>query len=185
MDMKKYFILVSFFAALFVASCSPYTDEEPGGTAVQDLCGTWTVTIEASIGEYQGTKDLGAMTKTELDAVDDWADLHGVGKTAIRTYNTANNDKDSIWFDDSQFWGEKFKIGCNYSNLTFQADSVPAISGSGCEATMRYGQVLKGAATTPRGQKADSIIVYLFYNDGYDFTYKFSGYRYTGFTDDL
>lgn len=185
MDMKKFFILVSFFAALFVASCSPYTDEEPGGTAVQDLCGTWTITVEASVGENAGTKDLGAMTKTELDAVDDWADLHNAGVIALRTYNTANNDKDSLWFHDAYFWGEKFKIGCNYSNLTFQADSVPAISGSGCEATLRYGQVLKGAATTPRGQKADSIIVYVFYNDGYDFTYKFSGYRYTGFSADL
>lgn len=182
--MKRYFIF-SFLAALFVASCSPYTDEEPGGVAVQDLCGTWTVTIEASYGEYKGQKDLTAMGKTELDAVDDWVDLHGVGKTVIRTYNTAANDKDSLWFDDSKFWGEKFKIGCNYSNLTFDADAVESITGSGCEATMRYGQVLKGAATTPRGYKADSIIVYVFYNDGYDFTYKFSGHRYTGFSDDM
>lgn len=183
--MKKYISLFTFVAALFVASCSPYTDEEPGGVAVQDLCGTWTVTIEASFGEYQGTKDLGAMGKTELDAVDDWFDRHNVGKTAIRTYNTAANDKDSLWFDDENFWGEKFKIGCNYSNLTFQADSIESITGSGCEATLRYGQVIKGAATTPRGQKADSIIVYVFYNDGYDLTYKFSGYRYTGFNDDM
>ena len=183
--MKKYISLFSFVAALFVASCSPYTDEEPGGVAVQDLCGTWTVTIEASLGEYNGTKDLGAMGKTELDAVDDRVDLNDVGKTAVRTYNTAANDKDSIWFDDENFWAEKFKIGCNYSNLTFQADSVPSITGSGCEATLRYGQVIKGAATTPRGQKADSIIVYVFYNDGYDLTYKFSGFRYTGFNDDM
>ena len=183
--MKKYILLASFFTALFAVSCSPYTDEEPGGVAVQDLCGTWTVTIEGSFGEYKGQKDLGAMGKAELDAVDDWADLHGVGKTVIRTYNTANNDKDLIWFDDDNFWGEKFKIGCNYGNLTFESDSVEAESGSGCVAVMRYGQVLKGAATTPRGSKADSIIVYVFYNDGYDFTYKFSGHRYTGFSDDM
>jgi len=183
--MKKYISLFTFVAALFVASCSPYTDEEPGGVAIQDLCGTWTVTVEASAGEYGGTKDLGAMGKAELDAVDDWADLHGVGKTAIRTYNTAANDLDSIWFDDENFWGEKFKINCNYSNLSFQADSIESITGSGCQATMRYGQVIKDAATTPRGEKADSIIVYVFYNDGYDLTYKFSGYRYTGFQADL
>ena len=183
--MKKYILLGAFITSLFIGSCSPYTDEEPGGTAVQDLCGTWTITVEGSYGERQGTKDLGAMTKAELDAVDDWYDRHGVGVLALRTYNTANNDKDSIWFDDAYFWGEKFKIGCNYGNLTFQADSVPSISGSGCEVTLRYGQVLKGAATTPRGQKADSIIVYVYYNDGFDCTYKFSGFRYTGFSDDL
>lgn len=182
--MKKYISLLSFVVALFAVSCSPYTDEEPGGVAVQDLCGTWTVTVEASVAEYYGEVDLGLKNKSELDAVDDWVDLYGVGKTALRTYNTAANDKDSLWFDDSKFWQEKFKIGCNYSNLTFEADSVDAVSGDGCQVVIRYGQVLKGAATTPRGVKADSIIAYVFYNDG-GLTFKFSGYRYTGFKDDL
>ncbi|MBR6857681.1 MAG: hypothetical protein IKM90_09625 [Bacteroidaceae bacterium] len=182
--MKRYFIF-SLFAALSVWACSPYTDLEPGGTAVQDLCGTWTVTRGVSAAEAAGTVDLGLKTKAELDAVDDWADLHNVGTGKyLRTYNTANDDKDSLWFDDG-FWQEKFKIGCNYGNLTFSSDTVESITGSGCHAVLRYGQVLKGAATTPRGQKADSIIVYVYYDDGYGFTYKFSGYRYTGFSDDL
>lgn len=183
--MKKYIALFSFVAALFAVSCSPYTDEEPGGVAVQDLCGTWTVTIEASMDEYLGEVDLTLKNQEELAAYDGWADLYGVGKTVIRTYNTADNDKDKIWFDDANFWGEKFKIGCNYSNLSFESDSVDAESGSGCQAVFRYGRVLKGAATTPRGVKADSIIVYVFYNDGDDLTLKFSGYRYTGFSDDM
>lgn len=184
--MKKYISLLSFVAALFVGSCSPYTDEEPGGVAIQDLCGTWTVSVDASVGEFTGKKKLGVMGKTELDAVDDWADLYGLGKVDLRTYNTANNDKDSLWFDDEGFWGEKFKIGCNYGNLTFDGDSVESVSGSGCVAVIRYGQVLKGAATTPRGVKADSIIAYVFYNDDqYGLTYKISGYRYTGYSADL
>lgn len=182
--MKKYIALFSFVAALMVTGCSVYTDEEPGGVATQDLCGTWVITVEASLGENSGTVDLSAADKAALDATDDWVDLHGVGKTFLRTYNTAANDADSIWFDDDNFWGEKFKISCNSSKLSFVADSVPSITGSGCEATIRYGQVLKGAATTPRGQKADSIIAYVFYNDGYDLTYKFSGFRYTGFAED-
>lgn len=183
--MKKYYIGILSVAALLMGSCSPYTDEEPGGVAVQDLCGTWTVTIEASVSEYQGSVDLGLKNKSELDAVSDWADLHGVEKTYLRTYNTANNDNDSLWFDDDAFWGEKFKIPVNYSTLTFSADSIESATGSGCKAVIRYGQVLKGAATTPRGVKADSIIAYVFYNDGYDLTYKFSGYRYTGYSADL
>ena len=73
----------------------------------------------------------------------------------------------------------------NDGKLTFSADSVEAISGDGCAAVIRYGQVIKGAATTPRGQKADSIIAYVFYNDGYDLTYKFSGFRYTGYSADM
>ncbi|MBO7416468.1 MAG: hypothetical protein J6U22_07815 [Bacteroidaceae bacterium] len=186
--MKKYIVLFSFVAALFVGACSPYTDEEPGGTAIQDLCGTWVLTPFASVNEYLGKLDLSKMKKEELDAVDDWDDLYGKGKVVMRTYNTANNDKDSLWFEDSSFWNEKFKIGCNYDELTFgsEKDSVDAVSGSGCKALIRYGQVLKGAATTPRGQKADSIVVYVFYNDNpYGFTFKFSGYRYTGFDADL
>lgn len=183
--MKKYILLGAFIASLFIGSCSPYTDEEPGGVAVQDLCGTWVVTVTAVYDEYKGVVDLGVMDKAQLDAVTDWMDLHGAGTIALRTYNTANNDKDSLWFDDAYFWGEKFKIGCDYGKLTFSADSVEAISGDGCAAVIRYGQVIKGAATTPRGQKADSIIAYVFYNDGYDLTYKFSGFRYTGYSADM
>ena len=52
--MKRYFIF-SLFAALSVWACSPYTDLEPGGTAVQDLCGTWTVTRGVSVAEANGT----------------------------------------------------------------------------------------------------------------------------------
>ena len=192
--MKKYIALVSFVAALFIGSCSPYTDEEPGGVAVQDMCGTWTVTIEASYAEYLYNRvdpekypkvNLQSMSKAELDAIEDWVDVHGVGKTALRTYNTANNDPDSLWFDDDNLWGEKFKIGIDYKNLTFGTEGTDALSGSGCNAVIRYGQILKGAATTPRGVKADSIIAYVFYNDGIGLTYKFSGYRYTGYSADM
>ncbi len=183
--MKKYIALFSFFAALAVASCSPYTDEEAGGVATQDLCGTWVISIEGSYDEYLGDIDLGSFDKAGLDAYDAWEDLYGVGKSYLRMYNTAADDADSIWFDDDYFWGEKFKVSCDSKKLTFQADAAPSYSGSGCEATIRYGQVLKGAATTPRGQQADSIIAYVFYNDGDGITLKFSGFRYTGFAQDV
>ena len=110
--MKKYILLGAFVASLFIGSCSPYTDEEPGGVAVQDLCGTWVMTPMGSIGEYywkvKGDStfvdtDLTLLNKAGLDAVDDWYDLHGIGTTVFRTYNTANNDKDSLWFDDDNF----------------------------------------------------------------------------------
>ena len=191
--MKKYIALVSFAAALFIGSCSPYTDEEPGGVAVQDMCGTWTVTIECSYGEYLYLKygpdnyskvDLQSMDKAGLEKVEDWVDYYG-GTTALRTYNTAADDKDSLWFDDSNFWQEKFKIGIDYKNLTFGTEGTDAESGSGCNAKIRFGQILKGAATTPRGVKADSIIAYVYYNDGMGLTFKFSGYRYTGYSADM
>lgn len=48
------------------------------------------------------------------------------------------------------------------------------------------GKVLKGAATTPSGHPADSIVFYIrFYDDSYGFTYtKVSGFRRTGFGAD-
>ena len=73
--MKKYIALLSFVAALFVGSCSPYTDEEPGGVAVQDLCGTWIVDAYVSLNEYLGVVSLDTLTKEQMEWLDEWANL--------------------------------------------------------------------------------------------------------------
>lgn len=178
--MKRHFIF-SFFAALSVWACSPYTDLEPGGTAVQDLCGTWVVDVYVSLGEYMGAVDLDLRDKQGLDTVSDWANwIDGTG--IIRTYNTANNDKDSLWFHDITVANKQFKVGAAYDKLTFSSDTVLS-SDAALKAVLRYGQVMKGAATTRRGQQADSIITYIKYSNR-PYTFKFSGYRYTGFADD-
>jgi hypothetical protein len=179
--MKKYIALLSFVAALFVGSCSPYTDEEPGGVEVQDLCGTWIVDLYVSLNEYYGVVDLDTLTKEELDELDDWANWFD-GTSIVRTYNTANNDKDSLWFHDLSLVGKQFKVGANYGQLTFASDTVSSSDGA-LDAVVRYGAVFKGAATTRRGQKADSIITYVKYSNR-PLTFMYTGYRYTGFADD-
>lgn len=180
--MKKYIVLFSFFAALAITGCSPYTDEEPGGVVTQELCGTWVITAEVSLDEYLGNVDLSDLDNAALDAVNDWEDYYGE-KVFLRTYNTAANESDSLWFDDGYTTGQKFKIGCKLSDLTFAANEVEDVEGNGTWANIRYGKVLKGAATTPRGQQADSIIAYV-YLDSKGLTFKYSGFRYTGFAQD-
>ena len=179
--MKKYIALLSFVAALFVGSCSPYTDEEPGGVAVQDLCGTWIVDAYVSLNEYLGVVSLDTLTKEQMDGLDDWANWFD-GTTVIRTYNTANNDKDSLWFHDLGLVGKQFKVGANYGQLTFSSDTVSSSDGA-VKAIVKYGAVFKDAATTRRGQKAESIITYVKYSNK-AYTFMYTGYRYTGFADD-
>lgn len=71
-----------------------------------------------------------------------------------------------------------------------------------CNITITDGKILKGAATTPSGMPADSIVFYVEFDDDYtqldeesdevEYTptafgfknYRISGYRYTGFTND-
>ncbi len=199
--MKKYILilmLVFSFSFSFV-SCDVETDEEPGGTSVEDIAGQWTVTFEQSIDEYNylfgySTEDPDLLSKTvsELDGLE-WGDLYGAGKVSVYSYNTAENTDDVMWFsdyaassDDASFWQYKVKVDVNYEASTFSCASTPNTSYDGCDVTVIGGEILKDAATTPRGAAADSIIAYvMFSDDGYGFTYmKMSGYRYTGFDED-
>lgn len=176
--MKKYIVFFAFFAALFAVSCSPYTDEEAGGTAVQDLSGTWTVIAYYSALEADGAGDLSNASKAELDAAE-WVPYYN---TYQRTYNTAANLSTEMWFEDN-FWGDMYKVDTDCSKLSFSCEDVE--TEAGINVTARYGQVLKGAATTYSGRQADSIVVYINYSDDPGFTYKIAGFRYTGYTEDL
>ncbi len=199
--MKKYIlILISVMAVSFsFVSCEVETDEEPGGTSVEEMAGQWTVTFEQSVDEYDyifgNTTDdpaLTSKTAEELDALE-WDDIYGTGKVSVFTYNTAANTDDVMWFSDyaasssdATFWQYKLKVDVDYDAKTFSCASTANTSYEGCDVTVLGGKVLEGAATTPRGAVADSIIAYvMFSDDSYGFTYmKMSGYRYTGFDED-
>lgn len=196
--MKKY-ILMMLLAGLFgLVSCEVETDEQPGGTNVEKMAGHWTVTFEQSVDEYHyifygaANPDLDSKTAAELDALD-WADLYQVGKVSVYTYNTADNSATEMWFSDYpakvgdySFWKFKLKVDLDYKNKTFSVATTENTSYSPCDITVIGGKVLEGAATTPRGAVADSIVAYVkFSDDSYGFTYmKMSGYRYTGFDED-
>lgn len=187
--MKKYISM--FFIALSVSltSCETETDEEPGGTAVEKMAGTWTVTFEQSVDEYNAifngdsNPNLESMNAEEL-AQQEWADVYGTGKVSIMTSNTAANIPTEMWFIDNEFWGTQIKCSVDYDKRTFECDSQTAYEG--CVVDIIGGKILEGAATTPRGVPADSIIAFIKYSDdsnGFTFM-KVSGYRYTGYAAD-
>lgn len=187
--MKKY-ILMSFIAlATAFTSCDVETNEEPGGTAVEKMAGTWTVTFEQSVDEYNhlfgNAADPGLDSKSpaELDQIE-WADIYGQGKVSIMTSNTAANITTEMWLIDKNFWETQVRCSVNYGERTFESRNQTPYEG--CTMDVIGGKVLEGAATTPRGVAADSIIAYVKYSDDqYGFTYmKMSGYRYTGHAED-
>jgi hypothetical protein len=198
--MKKYILIlfsVLLMSSAFVA-CDVETDEVAESTNVVKMAGHWTVTFEQSVDEYYylfgGEEDpvLDSKTANELDALE-WADIYGSGKVSVFTYNTAANTADEMWFSDyaasssdASFWDYKLKVDVNYETGTFSCETTPNTSYEGCDITIVGGKILEGAATTPRGAAADSIVAYVkFSDDSNGFTFmKMAGYRYTGFDAD-
>lgn len=195
--MRKYIAYVAAAVAVMFTACDVQTDEEPGGTAVEKMAGTWIVTFEQSLDEYyyaygytEEDPALTEMAVEELDSVD-WVDLFGTGKVTMMTFNTSANVNTEMWFYDTDFWDAKVRCDVNYSGRTFSCEDVEAYEYAygDCVVNIKGGQVLEGAATTVRGVAADSIIAYVYYSDFADYygmTYmKVSGFRYTGYTEDM
>ncbi len=167
--MKKYiYLFVVVLFAISFQSCEKY---EPGGTAVQDMAGDWWVTYE-----YESSPGV-------------WEDAGLGGPVTLTTYNTAANKSTEMWInDEGHFWTFKCVVAVDYSAKTFAtSDSVSTHSASYPDekALFSNGKILKGAATTPSGTAADSIVFYVEFNDDSAPTvYKVSGFRKTGFYED-
>ena len=108
------------------------------------------------------------------------------------------NAKDSIWVSDTpehNLLGFQVKVPCNLEKLTFGSDNEEVnIYGPsdyiGQMAIIKNGKILKGAAKTPSGMPADSIIfevkfpedaIAAYYSCDH---YLASGFRYTGLAAD-
>ncbi|MFR9523391.1 MAG: lipid-binding protein [Rikenellaceae bacterium] len=190
--MKKYIVLMAA-ALVSLTSCSVYTDVEAGGTAVEDMAGTWTVTISQCVDEYYAMigagddPDLMNCSEVELEALE-WEDMFGEGNQEMLTSNTAANVNTEMLFIDN-YWGATFKCAIDYAALTFECAETEVYDG--CTAFIKYGKIERDNVVTPSGRTVDSITAYIYYSDyaywmGYDFTVlKISGYRYTGYTEDL
>lgn len=170
--MKKLVYLVLAFAGFVFISCDK---DEVGGTATESLAGEWVVTADQMVNDT-----------TIL-----FEDGFGVGKFKLYTYNTSNNTSTQMWIDDMKnFWDFKVKVGCDAQGLTFSSDTAVANVSYDCKVVVTGGKILPGAATTPSGTKADSIVFFVSFDDdgnaakyGYA-THKIAGYRYTGLTVD-
>lgn len=163
--MKKYLILLlTIFSVSFVA-CDD--DTEPGGTNVEKMAGDWWVTVNV----ISNGQDLG-------DA--------GVGHIQMYTYNTAANTGQDMWIDDDKnFWDYKIKVNVDYTTRTFSTTDFVSNIKYDCKVKVTDGKILEGAATTPSGMPADSIVYNIQFDDDPDgLIYKVSGFRRTGFAAD-
>lgn len=179
--MKKVTIILALLA-LAVFSCQ----KDPiGKTATVDLAGQWYLIYNC--------------VDANGDIIPGFEDFNG-GYSLGLTFNTAANDKDSIWVSDlTNLLGFQVKVPCDLAKLTFGSeDSFPNIDMGGAQgdgdigatAIIKNGKILKGAATTPSGMPADSIFFEVILDSdayaaayGYDH-YQAVGYRYTGFAAD-
>ena len=149
--------------------------EEIGGTATQSLAGEWYVTAN--------------VVDENLEVLAE--DFFDMGQFHVNTYNTAANVPNEIWVDDlGNFWEFKVKATANVDNYTFSTPDSAANAYYDCKVLIEGGKILPGAATTPHGTAADSIVFYVSFSDdtyapyyGYA-KYQFTGYRYTGLASD-
>jgi hypothetical protein len=172
--MKKLYFAIIALAALTLASC----EKTPvGGTATQALAGQWSVLM-------QGVDSAGNVLYEDED-------LFGYGPFQIITYNTAENQPDTMWLScmsalNPSFLTFRLKVACDVNALTFEGKELVNYDGSHID--VRNGKVLPKAAKTPSGMPADSIVFdYVVEGDPYTAYYDFiriTGFRYTGLVND-
>lgn len=169
--MKKYFkfAMMALTLGFGFAACDVETNEEPGGTNVQNLAGRWVVTIDAL--DTDGTVLATNILDEEIE---------------LFTYNTADNDADKIWITAGHdyFWEFMMKIPADASNLTFSCPEMDYDEAGTGKAIITNGKVLLGKATNLHGMPNDSIVFDISFNDddpAYGYIYRISGQKYTGF----
>lgn len=158
-----------------VAMFTSCEKDEIGGTATEALAGEWQLTVDA-------VDDAGNVVIE---------DPFGLGVTLGITYNTNENVADKMYVSDlGNFWDYTVVVNCDCNALTFSSGGDVQNEAYDCKVNIEDGKMLPGAATTPSGMPADSLIYYVSFSDdenpaAYGYTkYKVSGYRRTGFVSD-
>ena len=130
------------------------------------------------------------------DAIDASGNVVGVdwwskGTFHLDTYNTNANTPDSMYVcDNVNFWDFKVKVFIDLNTLTFFSATDAQNEAYDSHVTITDGKILKGAATTPSGMPADSIVFTVTFDDDTDpatygfAAYRVAGFRYTGFVND-
>lgn len=156
--------------ALGFTACDVETDEKPGGTAIQDMCGNWEVIWYA--------------VDANGETIDAWTD------GTIYTYNKADNGTTQMWIDDQNtYWAFQFLVNIDHNARTFSTDSVDYDAAGSGKAAVKNGKILLGAAKNLHGMPTDSIVFEIGFNDDpyparYEFDhYRVEGIRYSGFTE--
>lgn len=170
--MKKIF----FLGLSILLSLQACKKDDIGGTATEKMAGEWFVTADALLAD-------GTLKEH---------DIYGLGHFLLATYNVVDNSTTHMWVDDNaNFWSFKGKVNIDLNSLTYSGDNIQNVSAEGDDIkfTISNGKILKGAAKTPSGMPADSIVFEVKFSDddpignGFD-RYRITGYRYTGFVND-
>ena len=171
--MKKYIFSMMALAltiSLGFSACSVETDEEAGGTNIQNMCGNWDVVWYA--------------VDANGESLGDWT------TGTIYTYNKADNSTTKMWIGDQKsYWNFQFLVNIDYNAKTFSTDSVDYDAAGSGKAAVKNGKILLGAAKNEHGMPTDSIVFEIGFSDdtypakyGFDH-YRVEGVKYSGFTE--
>ena len=170
--MKKYISMMAMALTLSLGftACDVETDEEPGGTNIEKMCGNWDVIWYA--------------VDASGNILDEWTD------GTIYTYNNAANSTTQMYIDDKNtYWQFQFLVDIDYNAKTFSASERDYDAAGSGQAIVTNGKILEGAAKNLHGAPCDSIVFEISFNDddyperyGFDH-YLVSGTKYTGFTE--
>lgn len=170
--MKKYISMMAMALSLTwgLTACDVETDEESGGTNIQNMCGNWDVVWYAIDANGENIGDFTSGT--------------------IYTFNKADNSTTQMWIDDQKtYWNFRFLVNIDYNAMTFSCDSVDYDADGSGKAIVWNGKIMHGAAKNLHGVPTDSIVFEINFNDdGYPAKYGFDHYRvegtrYSGFTE--
>ena len=161
---------MALMLSLGFTACDVETDEEPGGTNIQNMCGNWDVMWYA--------------VDANGEILDEWTD------GTIYTYNTAGNSTTQMWLDDKKtYWAMQFLVEIDYEARTFSATERDYDADGSGTAVVTNGKILEGAAKNLHGMPCDSIAFEIsFSDDDYPAKYGFdhylvSGVKHSGFTE--
>lgn len=168
-------IITALLALLLISSCSKDDVED---TATVNLAGDWYVTVDA-------VDSAGNLVYPD-------ADLFGMGKIHMLTYNTAANVGTELFVDDEgNFWNFKVRTVSDPNSRTFATATTEANNESGdpINVTITDGKIIPDGGHQNNGSVADSISFYVTFSDdqypaAYGYAkYHVSGVRYSGLVE--
>lgn len=179
--MKNYFSLFTIAAfVLLVSSCQEEFNVPESATMA--MSGKWW--YELSLDANQDG------IFNEDDGDEKYITYADFGAADLLTSNTNANDADSILITDQKApsslqWPFTFYAPVDLASLTLKpATGLANFANRDAPVTVIEGKILKNAATTLSGGKADSIYIRLEIADDEGNHYMFTGHRDTGFPED-
>ena len=161
---------MALMLAMSFTACDVETDEKPGGTNIEKMCGYWDVMWYA--------------VDANGEILDEWTE------GTIYTYNKADNSTTQMWLDDKgTYWNFQFLVDIDYNAKTFRADSRDYDAAGSGQAVVTNGKILESAGKNLHGAPTDSIAFEVSFNDdsypekyGFDH-YLVTGIKHCGFTE--